>query len=157
MALAGHSRRVLSPDFNSVATAARRPLMSFFLAAHSQTTNTLQPACCKRDNCLWSRSTLALNFSVHLWLLVEGVYASLQASCRCQKQPCTNKTVRYLGKTRSGLPGNSRLCSLKRNPNRCKPLRILISGFVSLPLMEAIIFERLAGSTISVIPGNLAL
>ena len=38
----------------------------------------------------------------------------------------------------------------------CTPLRILISGFVFLLPIAAIIFERLEESTMSAIPGNLA-
>jgi len=80
-----------------------------------------------------------------------GVVHFLQPLCRCQKQPCTNTTVRYFFRTKSGVPGRFLLCSLKRYPIRCRAERSLNSGLVSLPDTRDIIQERFFGDTISAI------
>src|SRR5690625_3921902 len=57
----------------------------------------------------------------------------------------------YLGKTRSGRPTTFAACSRYRNPRACRARRRASSGFVSLPLIPAIIRERVALSTMSAI------
>lgn len=47
-----------------------------------------------------------------------GVVQFLQPRCLCQKQPCTNTTVRYRGSTTSGRPGNFFPWSLNLYPSR---------------------------------------
>lgn len=57
----------------------------------------------------------------------------------CQKQPCTDTATRRPGRTTSGQPGRSLLCSRNRNPAANSALRTTISGFVFRPPMPDII------------------
>ncbi len=54
------------------------------------------------------------------------------------------RTVRGLGNTRSGVPGNRLSCRIKRSPLRCRKRRTTISGFVFFFLTEAIMWLRCA-------------
>jgi len=67
--------------------------------------------------------------------------------CRCQKQPLTKITLRCERKTRSGQPGRRRTCSRYRAPSRQTSLRTTISGFVSLPQIEAMLTALLLSRT----------
>src|SRR5215831_8629891 len=78
---------------------------------HAQTTLTFHPAARSSFFTSSSLRTFASNFSRQNTALLAGVVAYRQSECLCQKQPCTNTAVLYLGKTRSGLPGNF-ACSL---------------------------------------------
>lgn len=61
------------------------------------------------------------------------------------------------GRTISGFPGRSFLCSLNLNPTECSEERTYFSGFVFFPLILDIIRERVAASTISVMNWPLVL
>lgn len=50
--------------------------------------------------------------------------------CACQKQPCTKMATLCFGKTMSGVPGRSMVCSLNRKPSACSARRKTISGVV---------------------------
>lgn len=85
------------------------------LVSHSQITMTLHPICSKAAVLLLSLSMLRFNFLSQYSALATGrIFACLQVGQPCQKQPCTNITVLYFGRTISGLPGKSFLCSRKR-------------------------------------------
>jgi len=60
----------------------------------------------------WSRWMFCSNFLLQKSSRVFGVVVWRHPGCRCQKQPCTNTTVLYLGRTMSGDPGRSRRWSL---------------------------------------------
>ena len=124
--------------------------------AHSHITATRHP--CSRSFLILrlSRSTFPRNLRSQNSVLLAGVVAYLHPGWRCQKQPCTKTTALYLGNTRSGCPGSFRSCNLYRKPSLCNALRSAISGRVFLPLMEAIILERVSLSTISAMTSDLA-
>ena len=92
------------------------------------------------------RSSFACQYSC----LDVGLAAALHRSCWCQKQPCTKITVRYLGKTMSGLPGRSLRCSLKRNPAPCRSRRTVSSGLVFWLFTAAIVLRRCSGVRTSI-------
>ena len=125
------------------------------LRAHSHITSTLQPRLIICLTCLSSLSVFCLNFSSQLSRFCSGIVANLHPLCLCQKHPCTKIAKWYLAKTISGLPGNFLSWSRYRNPRECKKHRTNNSGLVSLPLIPAIMRDRVWASTISVIPGNL--
>lgn len=79
--------------------------LSMEARSHSQTIITRQPAVFNCSTAAASRATFLLNFSIQNSVLDLGVVATLQPSCRCQKQPCTKMTVRYFVRTMSGFPG----------------------------------------------------
>lgn len=118
-------------------------------STHSHTTKTRQPAACRATLSRRSRRTLASNLSCQNSRRVVGVLAYLQPGCRCQKQPCTKIAAPYFGRIRSGRPGRFRGCRRKRKPIRCNPLRTSSSGLVCSRRTEAIILDRVSGSTVS--------
>lgn len=142
------TRLALFNHFSSRNTVASCPFLS---SAHVQTTATRHPADSSAFRFLRSRSTFASNFETQNLVLLDGVVAYLQPLCRCQKQPCTKTTARYLGRTRSGLPGRSLPCSLNLKPRPCSRLRSTCSGCVSAPRIPAIIRDLVARSTTSTI------
>jgi hypothetical protein len=118
--------------------------------SHSQHTRTFQPAALSARCCRRSRRRLLLNFSCQNSRFDRGVDAKRQPVCRCQKHPCTKRTVLYRGKTRSGVPGRSRRCRRNRRPSACSARLTSISGLVSRPVIPAIILLRTAGLTVSI-------
>ena len=86
------------------------------LKGHSQIWMIVQPCVFNMWTAFLSFSLFFPIFSLHHSVLVPGNLKYLHPSCPCQKHPCTKITVRYLGKTISGLPGRSFTCSRKRNP-----------------------------------------
>ena len=100
-------------------------------ALHSQIVRTAQPAFRSALSFRRSRATLSLNFFVQNSTRVLGVVAFAQLLCRCQKQPLTKTTVRYFGRTMSGVPGRSLRCKRKRRPRACSICRTAISAPVS--------------------------
>jgi hypothetical protein len=84
--------------------------------SHSQMTITRQPAARSCRFLRASRLVLASNFSRQNSTRVLGIVALPHKACLCQKHPCTKMTVLSLGSTRSGVPGRSLRCSLKRKP-----------------------------------------
>jgi len=125
--------------------------MSVCLMPHSHTVATRQPSCLRSASFRRSRATFSLNFCCQNLRFDDGVAARMQAGCRCQKQPCTKTTARYLGNTKSGLPGRSFTFSLYLNPARCIAALRTRSGSVSRPRIPAIIRDRVAASTMSAI------
>jgi len=111
---------------------------------HSQTTMTFQPALRRSWRLRLSRAMLLSNFFCQNSLRVDGVEACLHPLCLCQKQPCTNITVLYFGRTISGLPGRSLQFILNRNPMRCRRLRTISSGFVFAERIRDIFQLRLS-------------
>ena len=118
---------------------------------HSHTTTTFHPKARRAVVLRRSRSTLAANLLDQNWLLLDGVDANLQPTCRCQKQPWTNTTVLHLASTTSGRPGRSRRWRLYLNPIRCRKRRTVRSGPVSRLRIVAMIALRVLASTKSVI------
>lgn len=121
------------------------------LTAHSHTTATRQPSSLRFASFRRSRATFSLNFCCQNLRLDEGVAASLQPECRCQKQPCTKTTARYIGKTKSGFPGKLFTFNRYLNPARCIADLRTRSGSVSHPRIPAIIRDRVLASTMSAI------
>lgn len=121
--------------------------------AHSQIVRWRQPASSVLLSTTRSRHRLSFSFFLQNAARVSGCWNSSQ-SCPCQKHPCTCIAARCFGSIRSGRPGTSRDCSLKRNPIRCSPLRIRRSGLVSRDRMPDIIRLRVLRSTTS---GNFPL
>jgi len=120
----------LSPKISPISSTNRADL-PFPFNPHSHTTTTFQPNFRKASSA--SRSTtcvrriLARHHSRRVW----GSLKYLQPSCPCQKQPWTNTTVLYLGRTRSGVPGSDLTWRRYRNPLAHKNFRTNNSGFVS--------------------------
>lgn len=106
---------------------------SFSFVSHPQIVRLRHPAFRSAAAFLLSLATFSSNFSIQNLTLLFGILAYRQPRCRCQKQPCTNTTVRYFGKTISGFPGNSLLCSRYRNPRACKYFLTVSSGVVFSP------------------------
>lgn len=52
-----------------------------------------------------------------------------------------------LGSTKSGVPGNARLCNRNRNPSEWTTLRTISSGLESFPLTRAMSAERFVGTS----------
>ena len=78
----------------------------------------------------------------------------VSASCvPMQKQPCTKITVRYFGKTISGVPGRSFRCKRNLNPSRWAADRTTRSGPEPHDRTSRMISDRLAVETWSVIGG----
>jgi hypothetical protein len=65
--------------------------------------------------------------------------------CMCQKQPLTKIIFLRAQKTRSGVPGKSRRCSLYRKPIACTRLLTFLSGRVFALRIAAIQRLRCAG------------
>jgi hypothetical protein len=76
--------------------------------SHSQTTSAAHPNVFNARTLRLSRALFAANLSCQNFARVFGEVVLGQPLCRCQKQPCTNRTLRRFGKTKSGLPGKSR-------------------------------------------------
>ena len=76
---------------------------------------------------------------------------SSSTKCPCQKHPFTKMQVLYFLSTKSGCPGNRLWCSLYLNPLFHKPLRTIISGFVSFDLTNAIIVCRCSAENLSIL------
>ena len=98
--------------------------------AHSQTVRTRQPSQASSATCLRSRARLPRNFSSQKDRRVRGITANRHPECWCQKQPCTNMTAEYFGRTISGRPGRSRRCRRYLSPALCSPVRRSRSGDV---------------------------
>lgn len=118
--------------------------------SHSHTTITRHPKDSRRMRFRRSRSLLRCIFVCQNCMLLFGCTDSLQ-SWPCQKQPLTNMTVRYLGRTMSGDPG-SRLSNKRNlNPLRKRNLLTINSGFVFFAWIRAMISLRFSGATVSAI------
>lgn len=120
------------------------------LRSHSHTTPTRHRRARSATIFRASRTRVAEIFSVQNSLLDVGSLPAWQL-WPCQKQPLTNMTAHREGKTRSGLPGRSRRCTLYRYPRACSALRRNSSGFVSFDLTAAIMRLRVLGQTISIV------
>ncbi len=119
--------------------------------AHSQMIATRQSAW--RRSC-WlrrSRSVFASNLARQNSWRVAGWVAYRQPTCWCQKQPCTKHTAPNRRNTRSGVPESLRSWRRYRSPRAWTARRSASSGRVSLPLIPAIMRERVARSTMSAI------
>lgn len=110
--------------------------LAVFWISHCQITSTFQPSFRSLLLFFLSRNTFSSNFFFQNWSLVFGVYARRQPLWRCQKQPWTNMTVEYFGRTISGLPGRFRAFLRNRNPALCRADLTRISGLVFVPLMR---------------------
>lgn len=121
-------------------------------SSHSQTTMTFQPNPLRSLVFLTSRATFLANFSSQNAVLLFGVEAILQPSCRCQKQPWTRITVLNLGRTISGFPGRRRSFTRNLRPRACNARRRASSGDVSLERMRDIRSDRSPGERKSGIP-----
>lgn len=117
--------------------------------AHSQTTIGFQPRLSSSNMSRASLALLPLILASQNSLLLFGNRKRLHWSWPCQKQPFTKTTARCFGKTMSGRPGKSFLCSRKRNPALCSAFRTISSGDVLPDLMPAIIWLRFSGLTMS--------
>jgi len=128
--------------------------MPALLKLHSQIIRILQPWFLSSLAVLSSRILLASSFFCHHSFRVCG---NLERShpCWCQKHPWMSSAAEYFGKTMSGQPGRSFLCSLYRRPLANSRCRSSISGFVSFPRTEAIILLRTSASTKSIAVGHL--
>lgn len=100
--------------------------------SHCQITKASQPNFSRALRVSTSRVLFRRSLGSQKSWFVLGTSPVLQ-EWECQKHPCTNITLRRAGKTRSGFPGRSCLCSRKRKPSRCTRLRTAISGNVSRP------------------------
>jgi hypothetical protein len=125
------------------------PNCSKYRISHSHTTITRQPSPMSMAWFFWSRCTVLSNFGSQYSRRVAGVDALEHPGWRCQKQPWINMTVRYLGKTISGLPGRSLRCSRNRNPSPWSKDRTFFSGVVSVDRTRLIISERFSGLKVS--------
>lgn len=117
--------------------------------SHSHITSVRHPRACRAACTSRSRSVFLVSFDSQKLARVLGVYAYWQPEWRCQKQPCTKRHRRNFGNTRSGDPGRSLRCNLKRSPMAWQIERTIISGFVSFPRIRPIMWERCSGETIS--------
>ena len=127
------------------------PTAACLRKAHSQTVATRHPAWSRSCRLRRSRTVFASNFARQNSWRVDGVAAYGQPACRCQKQPCTKHTALNWRNTRSGVPGSLRSCRRYRSPRAWMARRRASSGLVFLPLIPAIMRERVARSTISAI------
>ena len=116
---------------------------------HSQTTITFQPRSLSNLSFFLSRFLLPSILAIQYAWFDVGIRKRGQL-CPCQKQPRTCMTVFRLGRTMSGEPGKSRLCSLKRKPALWSACRTVISGRVFLLFTLAIISLRFDCETVSV-------
>lgn len=121
-------------------------------ASHSQTVTTFQPSRRSSRALRRSRSTLLRNFACQNAVRDLGAYAKRHPQWRCQKQPWTNTTVRYLGSTMSGRPGRSRQCRRNRYPARCSAERTSRSGSVSRSRIRDMFQLRRSRDSLSVTP-----
>ena len=114
---------------------------STFLGFNSQVqiVITRQPKVWSSVSACKSRVWVFVIFCRHHSVLVLGSTKYLQPLCPCQKQPFTNITVLYFGRTISGFPGRFFRCKRYRNPLANKNFRIPISGLVSFPLIRDIL------------------
>ena len=119
--------------------------------AHSQTIATRQPVASSSWRLRQSRSTLESNFACQNSGRVAGEVAYGQPACRCQKQPWTKHTARNRGNTKSGMPESLRSCRRYLRPRAWRARRSTSSGRVFLLPIPAIMRERVALSTMSVI------
>lgn len=103
---------------------------------HSHTISTRHPALRRAAAVRRSRATFASNLSDQKRIRDFGQYENLQPAWRCQKQPCTNMMVRYIGRTMSGEPGMSFRCTRNRYPSRWRVDLTISSGRVSVPLIR---------------------
>jgi len=138
---------VWQPETNQLPMRSARAGMLWLamadLTAHSQTVKTRHPAVISNAVLRSSLSLFELIFSSQNSVLVPGTLKYLQP-CPCQKQPFTKRTAPNFGKTRSGLPGKSLTCNLKRKPLACRDFLMINSGLVFLPFMPDIIRLRVA-------------
>jgi hypothetical protein len=120
------------------------------IVSHSQIVRTAHPAWRNRTTFRRSRFTFCRNFVAQNSALVLGVVVFEHLSCRCQKQPCTKRAVRYLGITKSGVPGRSLRWRRNRKPSACNERRTVISGFVFVRPTARIILVRIGSTDIRV-------
>ena len=111
------------------------------LSEHSQTMRKRHPKACKAAVVRRSRSRFPRILCDQNSGRVVGSLNSGQ-SCPCQKQPCTRRTARFRGNTKSGRPGNLDTCRRKRRPAACRPRRNMSSGLVSRPRIRLILSWR---------------
>ena len=122
----------------------RRRTRSGSRISHSQTVSTFQPNAASASLCSRSRIRVRVSFGSQYSRFDFGRPAIGQSGsgCQCQKQPFTNITARWRDRVRSGTPGRSRRCSLKRNPARCIIDLTSLSGFISRDRIRDIHQER---------------
>lgn len=130
-------------------------------SSHSQMVMQCQPISANRFCVSTSLSWFRLIFAIQNSLLELGILQqselftspfSLFTStlCPCQKHPFTKIQVRYFFSTKSGCPGKRGELSLYRNPLLHSPFRTIISGFVSLEWIAAIVLCRCSGESLSI-------
>ena len=95
-----------------------------------------------------SLETLRLIFWFQYSTLLFGILDLLQP-CQCQKHPCTKMAIRYLGSTKSGVPGSFRLWSRNLYPALCSDRRTNISGTEPFEGTRAIILLLVVLLTVS--------
>ena len=122
---------------------------------HSQTIRTFQPSLRSCRRTVRSRFLLRSSLLIQYLRLVEGIRCPLWQRCWCQKQPLTKMIFLREGKTRSGLPGRSCRCNLKRYPIEWSSFRTTSSGEVSCDRTRAMIW--LLFSLLTVSKGSLLL
>lgn len=116
--------------------------------SHCHTIKLFHPNFAKSLTLRWSRSALAAIFGLQYSKRDFGNLPFAQP-WPCQKHPCTKTTKRFAGKTISGLPGRSRLCSRKRKPALCSAERTILSGPVSRTPTDCMIRRRWSGVRVS--------
>lgn len=139
------------PDRSHVAILSAMASAPSSLTEHSQTIATLQPSFRKASIFRLSRLTVSPNFARQKGLLEAGLVQNAQCWCLCQKQPWTSTIALCFGKTMSGRPGMPATCRRYRSPRLCSARLRASSGLVSFPRIPAIILERVALSTTSII------
>lgn len=145
------SNSAASPRSHELRRSAAVSICSGVRNAHSHAVDTRHPLLRSAARTALSLAIFCLNLACQKSGRVEGVVLYLQPSWRCQKQPCTKTTAWNLGNTRSGRPGVFFTHRRKRKPRECSARRMANSGFVFLPLIAAIMRERVGWSTISVV------
>ena len=129
---------------------------SKFFVSHSQIMNAFHPDFSRLKIFSWSRSTVRCRLDDQNSIFVFGWTEPYLQECECQKHPWINTTIWYFGKTMSGFPGRSFLCSRYRYPCVWNALRVAISGFVSVDLIRAILRLRCSGVCTSVIAASIS-
>ena len=79
--------------------------------SHSHIMSTFQPSRSSSAVLRRSRRTFPRRFSSQNLLLVFGLTLPYRQLWMCQKQPCTKMILLCLRRTKSGVPGNFRLCN----------------------------------------------
>ena len=112
-----------------------------FFSLHCQISITFQPSFLKSRFFFLSLALFSAIF-VFQYFLFELGNLPARHECPCQKQPLTNITVSYFGRTISGVPGYRLSFFLNRKPLENRYFLTKISGSVSLPEILAISWLR---------------